>query len=385
MDEQDIKIIIQLLEAKERKDLVGLLRGSVAEVEQTGQFGSYWNSIISYFNIYLPADAFIKSKSLAEADKKVIYDCVLDLYPLGNEGPEIQGVYFYVKRDDANEEDVGTETAELSLGEKIEFDKSISLQYEFFENQLAKCDELFSTKDYAGVLTCARTIVESATFDLYKRITGEEVFGTGSLGDDYKKVKSLLNLAPEKKTNAHAKKLTSSLISIIDALDALSNEMGDRHVQKAQPQRHHALMGMNAANAVVSFLYASLVHQYQEKDTLYQQIVDHLYKGSNRGRDRDSLLNDVEMQFVFSRCDEFTKGLIKKRLVSEFEINHFKDSDVFFKALELMGNIQKKEDITLIKKKCEGNSQACGLEHFLEQHAHLLENDSARTPEIVQA
>ncbi|MCK9351632.1 MAG: abortive infection family protein [Candidatus Paceibacterota bacterium] len=359
MENEDIQIIKKLLEKQKRNDLQDFLNGAKSEVEQTGQFGSYMNSVISYFNIYLPLDAFVKSKSISTEDKKIILDAVLDLYPHGDNSIEIQGIFFLIRRDDSNINVLEMNKNDLELGEHAEFEKNIEIQYKFLKEQLAKSQKLFDKGDYSGVLTCVRSSIEAATFDIYRRITGEEIYGTGSLGEDYKKVKNLLNLAPENKTNAHAKKLTSSLISIIDSIDELSNQMGDRHVQKVIPERHHALLCLNSGRSVVGFLYSSLTFQYKEKNTLYREIIDFLYEGTNRFKPREFLLDQPKLKFIFSRCDEFTKGLIKKKLISEFEINHFKDNDVFFKVLELLGNVTKK-DITLVQNKCLGNNQ-CGL------------------------
>ncbi len=371
MENEDIKIIKKLLLTQKRKDLSDFLTGSIGEIEQTGQFGSYWNSVISFYNIYLPLDAFVKSKTINKEDKKTILDAVLDLHPHGDSGVEIQGVFFYIQRENTSDNISEVKKNDLELGERIEFEKNIETQYKFLNEQLAKSQELFEKGDFPGVLTCVRSSVEAATFDIFKRITGEEIYGTGSLGEDYKKIRNLLNLAPENKTSAHAKKLTASLISIIDAIDELSNQMGDRHIQKVAPERHHALLCLNSGRSVISFLYASLIYQYKEKNTLYKEITDCLYEGSNRTEIREVLLEKPKLKFIFNRCDEFTKGLIKKKLISEFEINHFKDSDVFFKALELLGNINKKEDITLVENKCADNNQACGLKNFLITYSNL--------------
>lgn len=370
MENEDIKIIKQLLAKQNREDLSDFLSGANGEIEQTGQFGSYWNSVISFYNIYLPLESFVRSKVLSIEDKKIILDSILDLHPHGDGGVEIQNVLFYIQREDQSKQPE-TENIDLDLGERIEFEKNIETQYKFLDGQLSKSGELFDKGDFGGVLTCVRSAVEATTFDIFKRITGEEIYGTGSLGEDYKKIRNLLNLAPENKTSSHAKKLTASLISIIDAVDELSNYMGDRHVQKVIPERHHALLCLNSGRSIISFLYASLIYQYKEKNTLYRELVSCLYEGSNRTEDIPVLLKKPKLEFIFSRCDEFTKGLIKKKLISEFEINHFKDSDVFFKALELLSNITKREDITLVEKKCLGNNQACGLTKFLTTFNHL--------------
>lgn len=369
---EDIKIIRKLLETQGRKDLSDFLVDATSEIEQTGQFGSYWNSVISFFNISLPLESYLQSKNLTSEDRQLLLDAVLDIYHHGDDGIEIQGVFFYIKKEEAQYDPQVTQSVEL--GEALKFEKEIETQYNFFNSQMLKSQELFDKGDYAGVLTCVRSCIESATFDIYKRITGEEVYGKGSLAEDYKKIKSLLNLAPENKTNAHAKKLTSSLISIVDAIDELSNDMGDRHVQKVQPQRHHALLCLNSSRSILSFLYSSMIYQYGEKNILYKEIIDFLSEesatkfGSNRFKDKNTLLEDTKLKFLFERMDLFTKGLVKKKLISEFKVDSYKNSDVFFKALELLNDVIKQEDITQIENKLDGNTQACGLQNFLENY-----------------
>ncbi len=51
MENDDIKIIRELLITQDRKDLSDFLVGSTGIVEQTSQFGSYWNSVISLYKI----------------------------------------------------------------------------------------------------------------------------------------------------------------------------------------------------------------------------------------------------------------------------------------------------------------------------------------------
>jgi len=117
-----------------------------------------------------------------------------------------------------------------------------------------------------------------------------------------------------------------------------------------------------------------MIYQYGEKNTLYKEIIDFLSEesatkfDSNRFKDRDKLLEETKLKFIFQRTDLFTKGLIKKKLISEFKVDSYKNSDVFFKAVELLKDTIKQEDITQIENKLDGNTQACGLQNFLETY-----------------
>jgi len=82
------KAIIQLikkLKDKNKNDLAKLLIGCKSGIEETDQYGSYWNKFLSYFIIYAPSEKYQKLQKIHQEDRSVILQCVLELYPKSEE------------------------------------------------------------------------------------------------------------------------------------------------------------------------------------------------------------------------------------------------------------------------------------------------------------
>ncbi len=90
MRNQDIKTLTKILLYKKREDLAGLLDGCLSEIYSWGQYGSRHNSILSKFIIYAPIQKFYELKKLNNTDKILIFDCILEVYPVVENEPEIK-------------------------------------------------------------------------------------------------------------------------------------------------------------------------------------------------------------------------------------------------------------------------------------------------------
>jgi len=78
------KAIIQLirkLKDRNKGDLAKLLTGCRSGIEETDQYGSYWNQFISGFIIYAPTRSYQELRKISEEDRNRILECVLELYP----------------------------------------------------------------------------------------------------------------------------------------------------------------------------------------------------------------------------------------------------------------------------------------------------------------
>ena len=100
MDNKDIKTLIKVLLHKKRNDLALLLNNCSSCVEESGQYGSRFNSIISTFLIYAQVEQYYKLKELSEKDREVILSSVLDIYPVVDEEPEITSIEFRLSREE---------------------------------------------------------------------------------------------------------------------------------------------------------------------------------------------------------------------------------------------------------------------------------------------
>jgi len=367
MNKKDIDLLCKILTIQNQNDLVSIISSGFGLLEESDSYGSYWNSTISSYTIFLEIKKYFEAKEISEKNKNIILDALLEIYPHKDASPEIISVDFQLLKE--LPEGFSEEDYLINQDDLISFEHETSVKCKFLIDQIKKAESKYKNGDLDGSLTNIRTTIEAATFDIYKRITDEDIIGTGSLQNDYKKVKQLLNLAPENKTNISAKKMASALITAIDSIDDLSNQMGDRHLKKVSADPHHVAFCLNASKTILNFLYSSLIYQYKNKNSIYIEILKLLNKDDNRFKTKNKLLEIKEISFIYMRCDIFTQNLLKTKLVSEFEITNFRKSDIFFAFLDLFSEILSKEDINLINKKHKHNSQACGLEGFMKKHS----------------
>jgi hypothetical protein len=137
------------------------------------------------------------------------------------------------------------------------------LSREFIVEHVNKCEEKLKAGDFAGAITNARSLCEEVLRDLERRLDPKSPEYDGDLGKLFKRTRKLLNMDPDKfKERADVSQLLRGLTSIVDALSSISNDLGDRHGGSlAKPKAHHALLAVNAANTLCTFLSASYALQ----------------------------------------------------------------------------------------------------------------------------
>lgn len=104
----DIKLLSEILERKNKKDLSKILLGAYGEIEESTQYGSYLFSILSTYVIYLPLDNYYKVKEISEENMGILLESTREIYPPGPEKPEITSIEFRILRDLKMEERVNT-------------------------------------------------------------------------------------------------------------------------------------------------------------------------------------------------------------------------------------------------------------------------------------
>ncbi len=155
---------------------------------------------------------------------------------------------------------------------------------------------------------------------------------------------------------------------MIEGLDNLSNIMGDRHIRPVKPQRHHARLCVNSAKTIVNFLYDTLDHRFAGKENVYQQLIRAL-DSELRLKSRDEIMVDKDINRIYARTDTNIRNLIKNELIDTFEIESFRESDIFFAALGFLQEEITPADVKRIFQKHKDNTQACGLRGFVEEAA----------------
>lgn len=261
----------------------------------------------------------------------------------------------------------------------IEVENKEKFTREFAIEQLEKCENKVKDDDYDGAITNARSLVEDVFADIYSIVTGNELEKSGDLRDDYKSIKNLLNLAPEKHTNDSIKQITRSFSTIIEGIDRLSNQMGDRHRRLVKPERHHAKICVNSAKVIVDFLYDTLDFQTKRKEFLIKTLMSildgHKSKGvlryetySNyiRSLSREELLQEEKVKLFIKSLDSFQKRLIIDELINKFEIKSWVDSSRFFGAMYIVFDCLNACDVERITKRFINIDQAVGLAPFLD-------------------
>ena len=84
MDASIIELINKLKE-KDKGDLVNLLIGCRSGIEQTDQYGSYWNQFISCFVIYAPRQKYKELQKISKDEENLILQCILEKFPKSEE------------------------------------------------------------------------------------------------------------------------------------------------------------------------------------------------------------------------------------------------------------------------------------------------------------
>ncbi|HAT1659743.1 TPA: abortive infection family protein [Legionella pneumophila] len=136
------------------------------------------------------------------------------------------------------------------------------LSHVFILEQIDKFQEKVESGDFDGAITNARSMVEGVFEELVIRSGACLQKHDGDLNKLYKQVKKCLNLDNTQPDLSQTLiQMLSGLNSIVSGIAGISNKMSDRHARKYKPQKHHALLAINSANTLCSFLISSFEYQ----------------------------------------------------------------------------------------------------------------------------
>jgi hypothetical protein len=126
----------------------------------------------------------------------------------------------------------------------------------FIDEQIQKSEDKIRDGDFDGAITNARSLLEAVLVHIEREIDVNAPDYDGDLTKLYRRVQRVLNLEPGKEDlETSLKQVLSGLTSIVNGIAGLSNRMGDRHVRSYKPSKHHAVLVVNAAKTMVSFLF----------------------------------------------------------------------------------------------------------------------------------
>jgi hypothetical protein len=142
------------------------------------------------------------------------------------------------------------------------------LTFAHIKEDLAKCEKRFNEEDYSGAITSARSLVEGVCNEIIVNITGKSLEDKLDLPALFKKVRKELNLNTDNPSlETPLKQVLSGLVNIVNGLAEIRNENGDAHHRRYDVNKHHALVVINSAKTVVTFLFNTYEYQL-DKGTL---------------------------------------------------------------------------------------------------------------------
>jgi hypothetical protein len=136
------------------------------------------------------------------------------------------------------------------------------VSHSFISEQIDKCRTKIGVEDFDGAITNARSLVEGVLTFIEKECDAKCPEYDGDLQKLYKRVQKHLNLSPDQpEIDDTLKQTLRGFISIIIGLAGLSNKMGDRHVRKYKPSKHHATLIVNSAMTFCNFIFDTYAYQ----------------------------------------------------------------------------------------------------------------------------
>jgi len=129
---------------------------------------------------------------------------------------------------------------------------------EFIREHVEKCERKLREGDDRGAITNARSLCEEVLIDIERQLDPNAASFDGDLVKLYKRVRKLLHMEPsDYDKDGSVAQLLRGLVTIIDGVAGLSNTLGDRHGGGQKPKPHHAMLVVNAANTLCSFVSTS--------------------------------------------------------------------------------------------------------------------------------
>lgn len=245
--------IIDILNHRKRPDLARLLKSAHYEIDSSFNFGTYYNSHLATVKVFSPIVAHDQLKNLSKADRDLLLDVFLEIYPPENYGNEISEIRFLLDTD-------APIPPALSQPEQLS-----QIDFTYITEQIKKCSDKIAGADYDGAITNARTLLETVCIYILGKSKGEYK-DEGDLIRPYKQVIPNLNMDPQQHPEKFFKEILSEAFSIVNGLANIRNELSDAHGKSKQKhykaERRHAVFAVEISKALSEFLYSS----YAEKN-----------------------------------------------------------------------------------------------------------------------
>jgi len=249
MEDNDIEKIRKVLMYNSREDLADLLRNSTSYLDQSSKYGSRAFSLISTFEIKSHPSIQYKLDKLPKDDIDIIKQAVMSIYPVKDEKPEITKIRFSLDFD-------------IDIKALVETKELARISFEYIHNQIRKCNDKITEKDFDGAITNARTLIESICLFIIEAKTGEKQNYDGNVIKLYKTVAFILKMSPGDYEDEYLRQILSGVFSIINGVSGLRNTYSDSHgtsPSKANYQidERHSILTVNLAKTITEYLFLS--------------------------------------------------------------------------------------------------------------------------------
>jgi hypothetical protein len=148
---------------------------------------------------------------------------------------------------------------------KVEAKIPEQLTYEQILESVEKCDYRISTGDFSGAVTSAKTLVEGVCKEILHNFSDTKIDNKTDLPSLFSQVRDKLNLDPsDPKLDKALKEVLTGLIKVVSGISEIRNKRGDSHLPLYKIDMHHALMVVNSAKTVVTFLFNTYEYQLEK-------------------------------------------------------------------------------------------------------------------------
>ncbi|WP_176541117.1 MULTISPECIES: abortive infection family protein [unclassified Bacillus (in: firmicutes)] len=136
------------------------------------------------------------------------------------------------------------------------------LTFKHIVESIQKCENRINNEDYSGAVTSAKTLVEGVCKEILQKFPDVKVDNKTDLPALFTKVRQNLKLDPsDPDLDKSLKDVITGLIKIVNGISEVRNSRGDSHLPKNRIDRHHAVVVVNSAKTVVTFLFNTYEYQ----------------------------------------------------------------------------------------------------------------------------
>lgn len=144
----------------------------------------------------------------------------------------------------------------VATEEKLVFGSTItSIDHEFIQDQIAKCQDKIQNNDFSGAITNARSLLEAVIIYAIENIERVEIKNDGNLENLWTRCKKALKISFERtEIPDFVFQTLSGLDTVVKGLSGISNNAGDRHANKFNAKKHHAKLAVNSSMTLSEYI-----------------------------------------------------------------------------------------------------------------------------------